>query len=69
MTIGGGLFFLVVVASVLGLVLQVYSRQRDRHIEQTLQRVDAFLTAWAEAGEWNPTLTARLKAIISRDQS
>ena len=70
MTLGVLLFLLVVVASCASVAFHVHERSRALRDEATLRRVDAFLTAWAIYGDWNPDLRARLMAIVrqtSRD--
>ena len=70
MNLGMWLFLLVVVASCASVVFHLHERTRALRDEATLRRVDAFLTAWAIYGDWNPELKARLTAIVhqtSRD--
>lgn len=64
MRLGAILFLVLVVMTVVGVVLQVREQRNRRGANDTLERVDAFLCAWAAHGDWNAALSAELKRIL-----
>lgn len=63
------LFLFIVVASLINVLYAWMAKRRDRRAERTLQRIDAYMKAWAELGDWNPQLRDRLLKIASESDS
>lgn len=64
MRLGAILFLVMLTATVTGVVLQLRAQKKRHGSDETLERVDAFLCAWAAHGDWNATLSAELKRIL-----
>jgi hypothetical protein len=65
--VGGYLFLFIVVASAVTLVHAWQQRRAALDMERRLRRLDAYLRAWAELGDWNPALRDALMAIVRED--